>query len=224
MLQIDKQINEFIRKYKLECGGTTLQRIQDIIRSQGFSIVYYNHYNNTPEIESLLQCLKVKESSLHTKCFLYADDESRFIFVYDDLSDEDEKALLLHEEGHIFLNHPFKNGFVEDTDVKKENEANYFAITLPRRIELIRRRQRLKKAAWLALGAAAAATAAAVICVSVLSDIPDAEIKAPPAANAYNDGRDPLDGQSDYVWIATDENGGKYAFTEQEAKKFGIHV
>ncbi len=92
----------------------------------------------------MLDVLDIKYQSLHTQCFIYADRENRFVFVYDDLSEEDEWLLLLHEEAHIFLEHSFRTGFISNTSVQKENEANYFMLALPYRIKELKKSRTVK--------------------------------------------------------------------------------
>lgn len=151
MKNIDKYINSFIKKYNLLKEPLTLPKVRKIIESQGFQIIYYNHFENSEEVETLLNVLDIKYQSLHTQCFIYADRENRFVFVYDDLCEEDERLLLLHEEAHIYLEHSFKTGFLKDTNVQKENEANYFMLQIPDRVEEIKHNRSFKAVFTLAV-------------------------------------------------------------------------
>ena len=121
--QIKKLAKKFIKKYKLK--GLNLQIILEILQEQGFNIIYYSRskYHHTYD---LLHKLNLYEVAEHTSCFTHAVNDNHLVFILEDLSDEDKISVLLHEEGHIFLEHIYKKGIISNTDIQKEDEANYF--------------------------------------------------------------------------------------------------
>lgn len=122
-----EKAREFMRKYHLGAGNLNLGTIKNIIRGQGFHIVYYSRSCNDEPAERLLTNLGLKDYSRKVTSFIHMDDDNKLVFVLEDLTEDDQLVRLLHEEAHIFDDHRFKRGVIDYTDTQKEDFANAFA-------------------------------------------------------------------------------------------------
>ncbi len=123
-----KKSTEFIKKYGLRHEKITSEKIKEILKAQGFKTKEYRKNNCTEETDELLKLFGCIDLSRHVNGFTYIDDyENKVVFYVKGLNEDDLIRVLLHEEGHIFLDHPFKNGIFENSDTQKEYEANKFA-------------------------------------------------------------------------------------------------
>ena len=85
----------------------------------------FNAVSNSKDISELATLLGVGEYLLSSKGFTYADNNSRIVFLNEDLSEEERVYVLLHEQGHIFCRH-LCEGNILGNDVVQEHEANEF--------------------------------------------------------------------------------------------------
>lgn len=113
----------FLIEFKV--GDVTLDKLKQVIRSQGYTIIEYNHVSNSEEVESVITLLGVGKYIEQTKGFTYADEQRRLVFLHEDLSDEEKLLVLAHEEGHIYCGH-ISSASVMGKDVVEEYEANEF--------------------------------------------------------------------------------------------------
>lgn len=113
----------FLVEFKV--GDVTLDKLKQVIRSQGYTIIEYNHVSNSEEVESVITLLGVGKYIEQTKGFTYADEQRRLVFLHEDLSDEEKLLVLAHEEGHIYCGH-ISSASVMGKDVVEEYEANEF--------------------------------------------------------------------------------------------------
>ena len=100
--------------------------ICDILQLQGYSIIEFNSYGNSPDVDNIIKTLSLTDYILKTRAFTFANENFRLVFVNEDLSYEEKLVVLLHEAGHIFCDH-FSKRDIFGEDVKDEEEANDFA-------------------------------------------------------------------------------------------------
>lgn len=115
--------NSFLTEFKL--NEVTLSELKRVVKSQGYTIVEFNHVSNSNEVETLIQLLGLQRYIEQAKGFTYADDQRRLVFLHEDLSDEEKLLVLAHEEGHIYCGH-ISSTPIMGKDVVEEYEANEF--------------------------------------------------------------------------------------------------
>ena len=103
----------------------TLEKLKEIIVSQGYTIVEFNPVFNDDDVATVIEELKLKNFICTSNGFIYSDSKNRILFLNEELSDEEKINVLLHEEGHIFCGHIQENT-VLGRDVLQELEANEF--------------------------------------------------------------------------------------------------
>ena len=123
MIDVKKSAYRFSR----DCVSGEIDRdlVESIIRKQGYTIIYFRAVNNEDEVGTVLKTLNLESMAMHSRGFVYADDRYRLVFVNEDLNEEEKLIVLLHEEGHIYLEHS-RNHKVIGLDVIEEHEANEF--------------------------------------------------------------------------------------------------
>lgn len=121
---IKKKAYTLLKEFKLQT--VTLDALRSIIEQQGYTIVEFNSIFNDKPVETLLDALNLQQYALQSKGFTYADSKLRVVFIHKDLSYEEKRIVLAHEEGHIYCNH-FSSSPILGRDVMEEHEANEFA-------------------------------------------------------------------------------------------------
>ena len=106
-------------------GEVTLDGLKRVIKSQGYTIIEFNHVSNSKDVENLIKLLGVSKYIEQTRGFTYADEQRRLVFLHEDLSDEEKLLVLAHEEGHIYCGH-ISSTSIMGKDVVEEYEANEF--------------------------------------------------------------------------------------------------
>lgn len=124
MIDVKKSANRFWKEFAVK---TTIDKelLERVIEQQGFTIIYFRAQNNGPEVEIVLEKLNLESMAMCSRGFVYADEKFRLVFINDDLTEEEKRIVLLHEEGHIYLEHA-RNHKVIGLDVVEEHEANEF--------------------------------------------------------------------------------------------------
>lgn len=121
-----KNAIDFIFKNKLYARKITAQRLLQIFKGQGFSIIEFSS-----GADEIVRKLGLSEKAGYYDCFTYIYNSSKFIFIKNGLTDRDKIILLLHEEGHIYLEHTAgKEELIHNTSVWKEWQANMFYLTV----------------------------------------------------------------------------------------------
>lgn len=118
----------FIQKYKLH--SLSADKLKDIIKQLGYTIVPYNQFHNNDYTIQLINDLSIQEYIEHQKSFTYERDALRLVFIIDSVSEDEAITLLLHEIGHIILGHT-KISTVNQ-DIEHENQANQFSYDVKR--------------------------------------------------------------------------------------------
>lgn len=116
------------RKFLLEYHvvSPTVDSLQTILGKQRYTIIEFNHLQNTAAVEQLLKALHLTETAACSRGFTYADANFRLIFVHEGLSEKEKLKVLAHEEGHIYCGH-LSHAPIIGQDISEEFEANEFA-------------------------------------------------------------------------------------------------
>lgn len=123
-----KMSKRFIREYKLRFKEITPELLIGILKSQGFTVIEFNPCKNDEDVEKLFAMLGLPAlKDISVPAFTYSDKDNKFVFIRNTLNSSDLTFALLHEEGHIFGEHNFKDGFANNTQIQKEQEATIFA-------------------------------------------------------------------------------------------------
>lgn len=117
----------FRKKYRIL--NPSLDEIKKIIRTQGYSIVEFNAIFNDEDVALIIENLGLDNLVSEKKGFTYVDSKNRLVFVHEDLSEDEKRSVLFHEEGHIFCGHIEENTYL-GRDIQQEVEANEFAYCL----------------------------------------------------------------------------------------------
>lgn len=119
---VTKAAIKFRRKIKKQVD---FESISAYLRKNGYAIVFYH-----PETgHKLLDELDLADYAQKTSAFTLQGDSNRFIFIKSDVPPEDKLYLLLHEAGHIMLNHLNSNVLTVNTRLQ-DVEADTFAHTV----------------------------------------------------------------------------------------------
>lgn len=120
---VEKTVGQLKKKYKL--SHVTESSVSDILKAQGYTVVYFNAIVNDENVSQIISNLRLEEAIIRHKGFTYSDDKYRLVFVNEDLSAEERLIVLAHEEGHIACGHMNDRPIV-GRDVRQEHEANEF--------------------------------------------------------------------------------------------------
>lgn len=121
---IKAKAKSFFKKYKL--NNVDVPNLKDVLKKQGYTLIEFNHVVNSEAVSTLIKALGIEKNIASSKGFTYADDQRRLVFVHEDLTDEEKRIVLAHEEGHIFCGH-LSSASIIGRDVIEEYEANEFA-------------------------------------------------------------------------------------------------
>ena len=121
-----KLILKFLRETKLYRKKITPSKVVEILRSQGFEVVEFATAEDT-----IIKHFGLSEYMRHHQSVAYSDNGRKYIFIKKHITDKDKNLLLLHEEGHIYLEHTAgKEELIHNTSVWKEWQANMFYLTV----------------------------------------------------------------------------------------------
>lgn len=121
-----KLILKFLRETKLYRKKITPSKVVEILRSQGFEVVEFVTAEDT-----IIKHFGLSEYMRHHQSVAYTDNGRKYIFIKKHITDKDKNLLLLHEEGHIYLEHTAgKEELIHNTSVWKEWQANMFYLTV----------------------------------------------------------------------------------------------
>ncbi len=143
--KIKKRAAAFIEKYGLTKDTLTVSKLREIIESLDFSVVdYRSNVKNDSDVSALLDKTQATELHLYTKSFIYYTPEEKYVFLCMEMSADDTIDVLLHELGHIYLDHLDTDGIVHNTSIQKEREAFFFSQYIQQRCRKGKRVQRMK--------------------------------------------------------------------------------
>lgn len=95
-----KLSQKLMRKNRLT-STPSIKTLKELIQSNGFTIIEYNKYNNDPEVNELIQTLKIENQIATENSFVYVNGNIKFVFINSDLKPSEKITLLCHELGHI---------------------------------------------------------------------------------------------------------------------------
>ena len=119
---------KFFLKYFLFALISSKTNIKRIIRAQGFKIYSFDPFETQSTTAKLLKSCGCYEYAQSHSSFIYVkpDENEKIVFIREGLTEEDQLELLFHEEGHIWYDHPFYDGFTDNTSIQQEIQAQKF--------------------------------------------------------------------------------------------------
>lgn len=142
------KLAKFYFKYYLTRSLRKKSHIENVIRSQGFSIYRFDPQDPTDDVAQLMHSCKCWNHIQGRPSFLYLKGDEKYLFLKKGFSHDDQLILLFHEEAHIWYNHPFRSGLIDDSAIQHEQVANLF---LPR-LRILKKVTTLLVLALLAAG------------------------------------------------------------------------
>ncbi len=123
----NKEIQRRVRQFRKEFGVYKCEyaELRKATEKQGYTIVEFNSIANDADVKTLVEMLGLQGYISCSKGFTYADANYRMVFIHEDLNEDEKIKVLIHENGHIFLDH-FSSAQVIGKDVQEEYEANEF--------------------------------------------------------------------------------------------------
>lgn len=128
----------FIKEYNIT--DLNYEKLNSIISECGYTLIEYNLLFNDEFVNEIIQSLNLEDVLREKQSATFANEAVKYVFLRKNLSKNDKITLLLHEIGHIYLEHITYNVIIND--VKYEREANEFAILV---LQLIEKRKSRKK-------------------------------------------------------------------------------
>lgn len=114
---------EFVKQYKLTQHRLTSDILKQIFMDLGYEILIFNKVRNTQRIQKIIDAYDLHDHIEHHKIFIFVSDNVKLLFVHDYMTEKDKVHYLLHELGHIQLDH---TSIVGD-EATQDREADEFA-------------------------------------------------------------------------------------------------
>ncbi len=124
VIEIEQSVKRFIKQFHIT--SVDFDSLRLVTEELGYTLVSFNNISNDEDVATLARSLRLTENIRHSKCFTYADQNFRLIFVHEDLTDEEKTLVISHELGHIYLGH-MSNAQILGSDVHEEHDANEFS-------------------------------------------------------------------------------------------------
>lgn len=126
-MKIEVQAKQNAKEILLQYGITepTLENVIYIIEEQGYELLEYSRYDTASAIYQVIERLNLLPYALSGKAFAYRHNETKVVFVCEEMSASEKLYALAHELGHIVCFH-LGNGLTEN-EVEQEYMANEFA-------------------------------------------------------------------------------------------------
>lgn len=121
---IKKTVNQFIRSHSLSV--IDYAALKTAAEALGYTVIEFNNIFNDPDVETVINNLKLDDAVSNSRGFTYADSNYRLLFVNEDLNNDEKLLILSHELGHIVCGH-FSTAPIIGKDVQEEHEANEFS-------------------------------------------------------------------------------------------------
>ena len=122
MNKVKTKARQFVKD--LDNMRLTSDELKSIIVHQGYQLIMFNPYANEPEAQLIIDTFNLNDMCHFKKCFVYSDTYNKYVFLCDNLAEQDVYILLLHELGHILLEHTQTSG----NEIKQEYDANLFVL------------------------------------------------------------------------------------------------
>ena len=84
---IKKSAHRFLKEYRIK--KLTVDKISEIIRSQGYKIIRFGKAYNDENTEILINGLELTGYIQAYSAFTYTDDKYRLVFLEDNISEEE---------------------------------------------------------------------------------------------------------------------------------------
>lgn len=118
------KFNWALLRYFLFRSTRKVENIERLIRSQGFKIHPFHPEETETHSAKLLYMLGATDYAKSRYSFIAANDIVKCCFIRRNLCERDRMLLLWHEEAHIINEHLNRSGYLTNTTVQKEVEAN----------------------------------------------------------------------------------------------------
>ena len=125
-MNVTTSAKEFVEKYNIDDGNLDYELLKKIISDLGFIIIDFDP-DNTRETERIFSSLSLDDYTKQQQCFLFKCNTVKYIFIVRSLTNSEKVPLLLHEIGHIVLNHPIEYNIISLKQSKYNTEANDFS-------------------------------------------------------------------------------------------------
>ena len=126
-MRIETQAKRNAKEILLQYGISkpTLENVIFIIEEHGYELLEYSRNGTSSAIYQVIQKLNLLPYALSGKAFAYRNNDTKVVFVCEEMSAPEKLYALAHELGHIVCYH-LGNGMTEN-EVEQEYMANEFA-------------------------------------------------------------------------------------------------
>lgn len=200
-MDINTNAISFIKEYNIT--DLNYEKLNSIISECGYTLIEYNLLFNDEFVNEIIQSLNLEDVLREKQSATFANEAVKYVFLRKNLSKNDKITLLLHEIGHIYLEHITYNVIIND--VKYEREANEFAILV---LQLIEKRKSRKKQLSILLDVAIVLCVLALI-VSVILVIIDFTSESSESSDDFNN-ISSINESSSVISIEMNENDTSY--------------
>lgn len=143
MQELKKSVRKFLTEYKLYDEPLSIEKIEEIIKKQGFEIVCFDTLNMSEKVKYLADRLNLHDACQSRDGFTYCQENIKLVFIKQTLSEKDKQSALLHEEIHIYLDHPYRHG-LRETPIGHENEIHDFIHLMNKEIKRKQTKERMR--------------------------------------------------------------------------------
>ncbi len=135
MRKIKKEVRKFLDEFHLD-DLPTCNQLEQILKNQGFIIVYFNPQHLSEYVQDLADRLELQDAIQKKNGFTYCNKQLKFVFVNQTLNDENKARVLLHEEIHIYLGHfESQDSNANGEILSDENAARTFAVLVQQEMQ-----------------------------------------------------------------------------------------
>lgn len=148
-MKIETQAKLIAREILLQYGISepTLENVIFIIEEHGYELLEYSSNDTASAIYQVIEKLGLLPYALSGKAFAYRNNDTKVVFVCEEMSAAEKLYALAHELGHIVCCH-LGNGMT-DNEIEQEYMANEFAhflLNSPTTLKIFIRLKNHKKA------------------------------------------------------------------------------
>ena len=119
-MKIETQAKRIAKEILLQYGISepTVENVIFIIEEQGYELIEYSRNDTSSVIYQVIQKLNLLPYALSGKAFAYRCNDTKVVFVCEEMSASEKLYALAHELGHIVCCH-LGNGMA-DNEVEQE--------------------------------------------------------------------------------------------------------
>lgn len=133
-----KDVKGFVKKYNLTRKNLTYEYLKQIFARLGYDIVFFKKENNSNDVQILIDAYELQDCISSYQSFIFSDDNIKLLFLREHMAEDELMHYMLHELGHIWLEHNPNTYNCEH----QEMTADEFAVEVK---ILLRQRKRLIK-------------------------------------------------------------------------------